>query len=1032
VRRRVLLGARRTRAHAGLVALLALTVALIVGAIAGTQAHLDAAAVRAVRAVLASGDPAGRFHQVVTRLDDDVATQADGVAGVLADVLPADREVWHTVRTFPLRTATDARLVLLTDPSIADHAELVTGVWPTGPGETALHAEAATALGVGLGDSLEVAVEDTTAALTLVGTWRPTDHPHWGAEPLAAAGSDPLDPGAHGPAVVLPEALAGLDLTPFAQWTVSPGPGITPADLGPWRSGLARLPDALRDFTHRGLSQSGELTTTLADTDSGLASVRAAALIPLLVLALLSLVVLWQLARLLAAVRERETLVLLSRGGSRQQLTTAGGIEAVLITLPGAALGASAVLLAFAGRPGVDLATPWLLAAAVAAVATAVLLANAAHAATTGLRTVGETGRATAVLAPGALVLVLLATAFTLWRYIRNASPLVPGTARPDLVAVAAPAVALVAFALLAVVLAGPVTRALATAAGRTRGYSPAAELRQVSRRIPVNAVLVVLVVLAAGTTALACAYSGTWQALRTMSAQVAAGADVTADLGAGVAGPTTRGVTDAGALDGVTAATGVVQLPLRLDDLTVLLTALPARDAGVSSAPDSVLGAAEATLLQPAEDVLAGLDVPSGELPLTVTVSATTPGLTGIPHRTVGVSAWLHDGVELVRLDAGELRVRAENDLGLDAEGFGTEVVHPDRGRPVTAALTVTVPPGSWRLVAVDTALDTTFAPTAYMVAVEEIGAPDLLAGSGLTWGPVLPPPEDNPAALGGPGMSFTADLTATAATFDAPQRLMPAREGIPTVPVLTTPGWEDQIRAAGTDVTVGVRPVRLVRVGGISVVPGNSEVRAGLADLPTLQDALLRTSVGVPAISELWLATGEPDAVAGRLRELVGPRAPVEVASSGVPDPVSAPARTAFWAAVASALLLVLPAVGAVALAQATTRRGEVVVLRAVGVGPAQQARSRRNELLGLVLGAVAAGITAGAAVAHLVIVDLVRATTPQVSRAVPVAVAWDLPLGALFLGALLAALMAVAVWYGRRVRSQVRDTEWREEIR
>ena len=1031
MRRGVLLAARRTRAHAGLVTLIALTVALIVGALAGTQAHLDAAAVRAVRAVLATGDPGGRFHQVVTRLDDDAAAQADGVAGVLTDLLPADREVWHAIRTFPLRTATDTRLVLLTDPSIADHAELVTGDWPTGPGETALHADAATALGVGLGDSLEVAVEDTAAALTIVGTWRPTGHPNWGAEPLAATGNDPLEPDVHGPAIVLSEALAGLDLAPFAQWTISPGPGITPADLGHWRTGLARLPEALAEFTYRGLAQSGDLATTLADTDSGLASVRAAALVPLLVLALLSLVVLWQLSRLLAAVRERETLVLLSRGGSRRQLATAGGIEAVLIALPGAALGASAVLLAFTGRPGVDPAMPWLLAAAVASAATAVLLASATHAAT-GLRPVGETGRAAAALAPGALVLVLLAAAFTLWRSTRNASPLVPGTARPDLVAVAAPALGLVAFALLAVALAGPVTRALATAAGPARGYSPAAELRQVSRRIPVNAVLVVLVVLAAGTTALAAAYGGTWQALRTMSAQVAAGADVTADLGGGVAGPAPRGVTAAAALDGVTAATGVVQLPLRLDDLTGLLTALPARDTGVSSAPESVLGAAEAALLDPAEDVLEGLDVPFGELPLTVTVSATTPGLTGIPHRTVGVSAWLHDGVELVQLDAGELRVRAENDLGLDAEGFGTEIPHPDRGRPVTEELTVTVPPGNWRLVAVDTALDTTFAPTAYMVAVEQIGTPDLLADAGLTWEPVLPSPRDNPAALGGPGMSFTVELRATEDSLDAPQRLMPTREGIPTVPVLTTPVWEDQVRAAGTDVTLGVRPLRLVRVGDISVVPGNAEVRAGLADLPTLQDALLRTGLGVPAIDELWLATATPDEVAARVAERLGPRVTVEVASSGAPDPVSAPARTAFWAAVASALLLVLPAVGAVALAQATARRGEVVVLRAVGVGATQQARSRRNELLGLVLGAVAAGIAAGAAVALLVVVDLVRATTPQVSRAVPVEVAWDLPLGAAFLGALLAVLLAAATWCGRRVRAQALDTTWREEIR
>lgn len=1012
--------ARRTRARAGLVTLLALTVALIAGALAGTPAYLAAASLRAVGAALAAAEPDSRYHQLTTRLADDAATQSDGVAALLEDVLPAP-EVWHTVRSFPLRTDSDARLVLLADPAIGDHADVVDGAWPATPGETALHADAATSLGVAVGDTLEVAVEDTAARLTVVGTWRPTGHPHWAAEPLAASGTDPLEPDAHGPAVILPETLEPLDLTPYVQWTISPGPGITPTDLAPWRAGIARLPDALSDadLTHRGLVQSGDLATTLADIDSGLAAVRVAALVPLLVVALLAVVVLWQLARLLATVRERETLVALSRGGSRGQLTAAGAIEALAVALPGAALGAAAVHAASAGR-GADATTTWLLAAAVAAVAAAVLVTSAAHAAATGLRPVGETGRAATVLAPGALLLVVLAAAGSTWRFTRNASPLVPGTDRPDLVAVAAPALGLVAGALLAVAVAGPVTRALAAAAGRTRGYSPAIELRQVSRRIPVNAVLVVLVALAAGTTTLATAYSGTWQALRTTSAQVAAGADVRAVLGSGAVQSSPRGVADAAALDGVTAATGVAQLPMRLGDLTGRLTALPAGD-----------GPAEATLLQPSGDALAGIDLASGVQPLTVTVSATSEGISGSPDRVVRVSAWLSDGVELVHLDAGEVRVRAENDLGLDAEGFGTEVPHPDRGRPVTEDLTITVPPGTWRLVALDTELEMGWLITDYSVAVEAVGSPDRLAGTPLAFAPVLPSPRGSAAPVAGPGMSFTVELTASE-SFRALQRMMPVRDGVPVIPVLVTPGWEDHILAAGTDVTLGVTPLRLERVGGISVVPGNLEVRAAIADLPTVQDAFLRTTAGVPAISELWLTADEPDAVAALLRESLGPRVPVEVASSGAPDPVSAPARVAFWAAVASALLLVLPAAGAVALAEATARRGEVVVLRAVGVGAGQQARARRNELLGLALGAVALGVVAGAVVAHLVIVDLVRATTPQVSRAVPIGVSWDLAVGGAFLLALLVGVAGVAAWYGRRVRSQARDTAWREEIR
>lgn len=106
--------ARRTRARAGLVTLLALTVALIAGALAGTPAYLAAASLRAVGAALAAAEPDSRYHQLTTRLADDAATQSDGVAALLEDVLPAP-EVWHTVRSFPLRTDSDARLVLLAD-----------------------------------------------------------------------------------------------------------------------------------------------------------------------------------------------------------------------------------------------------------------------------------------------------------------------------------------------------------------------------------------------------------------------------------------------------------------------------------------------------------------------------------------------------------------------------------------------------------------------------------------------------------------------------------------------------------------------------------------------------------------------------------------------------------------------------------------------------------------------------------------------------------------------------------------------------
>lgn len=263
---------RRSNARLGLVALLLLTVALVVGALARTQTYLDVASARAVGAALDACTATDRVLQLQTRLRDDGAAQADGVATILDDLLPADRDVWHTLRTAPLGLrGTDARIVLLADgapladgAALTDDAQLVDGVWPATATDAALQADAAAALGLGVGQVLEVVAEDTAATLTVVGTWRPTDpaHPRWGGDTLAGGGADPLSEGTYGPLVVLPDARAGLDTTPFAQWTITPGPGIAPADLDRWISGLGS----------RGIVATGELRVTLEQINTGLAS----------------------------------------------------------------------------------------------------------------------------------------------------------------------------------------------------------------------------------------------------------------------------------------------------------------------------------------------------------------------------------------------------------------------------------------------------------------------------------------------------------------------------------------------------------------------------------------------------------------------------------------------------------------------------------------------------------------------------------------------------------------------------------------
>ena len=105
---------------------------------------------------------------------------------------------------------------------------------------------------------------------------------------------------------------------------------------------------------------------------------------------------------------------------------------------------------------------------------------------------------------------------------------------------------------------------------------------------------------------------------------------------------------------------------------------------------------------------------------------------------------------------------------------------------------------------------------------------------------------------------------------------------------------------------------------------------------------------------------------------------------------------------------------------------------MLRAVGVGATQQGRSRTRELMGLELGAVVAGVLAGWLLSLQIMVPLIRSTTPQTSRAVPLELTFAWVPGLVLIGVVVGTVAAVALWYGARVRSQARDTTWREEIR
>lgn len=1021
---------------------------LVTITVAGTLTYLSTAQAQDMREALATGDPGATTLEVRTRLGEEPRSQDHQVRSAATDSLPGV-QITRTVRSPELRlTGDQSQIVLTADPGITEAAHLSNGSWPTGPGEGALPVAAARALEVDVGDEISIdAIEDP---VRVTGLWQPEDPQanRWGPDEL-------IGPGVHGstygPLVVPEETLTDSSVQPFARWVLAPPSDLAPRSLPVWISGLPQLQADLEaaEVAVRGLTYSGALERTLTQLESGLQSARGAAAVPLVVVAVVALVALWQLGRLLASVRHEENRLLHARGGSYPQLLRAGAVEfAVLMTL-GAAAGAGVVLLAFLTRPAVRPGEVLLVAAAVALVGTALLTAVYARALTHAFGTRTEVLRSRQVVTSGALVVVAAGAAFTLWRFGRNGSPLLPGSAAVDPLAVAGPALALLAGAVAAVALTGPVLRGLAGRAARWRGYAAVATLRHTGRRITTTAAGVIMIVLATGVTTMAATYAGTWATLSTTAAETSNGADVRVQFDRDIAGGSPRGVARYAQLPEVAAVAPVVQEDAIAGDSSGVLTAVPASRLAVSSAPSDVLDADRAAaLLAPESDPLPGLTLPEGaeQVALELRGSAGTSDADSAdasagasaeaPAGSAGGSAMRQADVRLVLWNGTEILTRTETGPGLPT-GEGTS------GQSRTADLQFDLPRRQgepWRIVAVDVLLDAALSKTDYQVSIAALsaGGQDLLAQVQQPWDPgTLPLRSEDASVSPGDGPLSLSATTApvavgpTTSTGVETVRLMPPAT-VTQIPVLVTPGWSDRVLEAGTDLTVSGSTLEVRAAGTIPMVPGVESQRAVLADLATVQAALLRQTVHARAVSQVWVQTDSPQRVAGAAAELAGAAGQVSVAGQDTVTAMAQPARAVYWIAAAGALLLALPALVAVARAQSAERREEVRALSALGAGPVQQRRSRLAELLGLQLLAVLTGVVVGALVSLLVTTDLVRATAPQAPEVLPLplSVAWTG--GVVLLVAIVATLAVVGLWYARTVHRQATDTQSPEVLR
>ena len=1011
VRARAQLPLRAALAAVPLVATLLLT---------GTATYAEAATVSAARTSLADA-PATDAALRISVVDDSTSTEQEDatVRSLIADSFGSVTvSVNRTVRSGPVTIAADGSdgdpdtpvdVVLQTGTNADDGVSLIKGVWPTGVGQAALNAPAATRLGLAVGDRVVVAPGSSDQReLILAGVWRADDpqDARWFGDAAIASG---LDGTAAGPLLVSPADLEAVPVATVIRWIVEPRPDhLDLADLhtiaaAAADSGLEERIARSGLFGDRSVLVEGDLDELAARVTQAATAARAVALIPAFLTALLAVVTAAQLCVVLAEARSDSTRLIRARGGSIRTLAGWAAVETAVLAVPAAGLGglagaASGSVLAggfgnLTAEVLISLAWRGALIASIAAAVTvliAVLVGARAAFNADMPRSSPSTAATTLVVAA---VASLAAALFCCWRLVSTGSPFGDGAGPTatgmDPFAVSAPAAGLLALALVAAATMRPAILPADRAAGRARGLMPMLALHTLTRRPALFTTAVLVVCLATGSSVFVAFVSGTLRHTDDTAASLAAGADVRARVdvpqNVDVDGPrvSTDLVRASGdAIDGASVAlslggrigaddVGIVALPSnRLVDM------LPGTDLAIVAPSDSDHTAAArgiATLPEGARSVA-----------ISMTVSDEEPSHAGAG---LDVTAWLFAGDGAI----SEVALMPDPDAEASAELTMTADLPESSGETVLFGLSISRSGGA--------------SGSRSSVALESIGTSSLPG----TTGPSGPFTRVEVADGIAPG-----SLSATLSTAAPSARLLGPGADAP-VPVVFTRTLADRLGVT-TDAELQLtpatgRPIAIVVAGTADAIPGSRGSLGIFSDLFSLEQAMLSTSGPVALPNEVWAATSNPD---GAARDISAASAfPVFVTTVGDSSVARFldPAVVAMLVGLMGSLVIALVGVAAVSTSLKRRRVAEEQTLEALGALEGEVTVTRRIEFaLALGFGALT-GLPAGALVSVTLVSAFARAAVPGAAGA-PVLPVIDVVVVALSLMALLATVALIVM--------------------
>ena len=1057
----------------------------------------DAVALSGLRQVIAAEPVTATSVVVDMRVErDELASADEAISHQVRRILGwTDGELARVIRsgTFDL----PAGLANLGDSDLAvfeaadrleHHATIVEGAWPSAGAEpiaVAVSSAAADQLGVAVGDEVSLASragQDRTVAVRIVGRWEPNDpaESYWLGDPLELSG---VSPGTsftlHGPLVLTADDLAARIATGALDATWRALPAFENLALGNvrWmRADAAALERRIRGELGNAafFSVSTGLPDILAGADRSLLVGRSGVLILTIQFAVLAGYALILIAGLLVEQRRIETALLRSRGAGAGNVAWMAFLEGLLLVVPAAlaapwiALGVLRLFdavgpLAAAGvsiEPRVD--TIAIIVAAAAGVACLIGLVVPAFASGRGLAAVRQTmarqGSRTLAQRLGIDIALVILAGVGLWQLRQYGAPLtatVRGSIGLDPLLVAAPAIGLLAGAIVALRVVPLVAEVGERLLGTRRGLVAPLGARQLARRPLRYTRSALLLMLAAALGTFAATYATTWERSQADQAAYQAGGDLRLDVASFPDLPIWSLGAAYASVPGVERAMPVVAEAFDVSGQStsgqLLAVDAPTMGEIVDVRPDLLGGRSVdevATALAPHLEGLAPIPLPGEAAALEIGVDASLANYPTVePDGQTAFRGPLPEALIVGRVavavrDAGGLVHTYEAgglQAGLDAQRI--EI-------PLTGEL-----PGGERLVPkypvellgiqllLELPPDTRVAGDLEVTSVLARGADGAAAAidlvpsrDGWTWliergGAALQPA---PTAEGSPErISVLEDRPFFGDDGPIGLRLIPeslAAAADRPLPVLVSRTFADETRSAvGDSVAIGslTRRTNMEVVGIVEAFPTLDPTEPfAIVDLGGYALATFARSGEDLFTDEWWLSVDDSAAVAARLTE--DPYSVERIISRDErtrelsDDPIALGVIGAL--AIGSVAALIVAAIGFVASAVVSTRErlGEFALLRAMGLSPAQLAAWLTIENTFLLAAGVLAGTGLGLLLAWLVL-PFVTLTADGRSVVPPLLIEIPWPaIVAVALGALMALVVAVVVIGGvlRRV--------------